>query len=93
MHVRFGRRVAETHRVGETPCPTATYTSTSPARVSTPTHTSSLPRQFTKTLPPGPGRPSGHRNQHPAPRYDVHMKTPSNQKASESAGPRPRRKG
>ena len=41
---------------------------------------------------PGPGRPPGHRNQHPAPRYDVHIKTPSNAKATKPAGPRPRRR-
>ncbi|WP_324198349.1 hypothetical protein [Nocardia beijingensis] len=36
--------------------------------------------------PPAPN-PDGHRNQRPAPRYDVHIKTRSNQKPSKSAGP------
>ncbi|MFQ6332160.1 NF041680 family putative transposase [Nocardia sp. CWNU-33] len=51
------------------------------------------PASAPKPSRPGPGRPAGHRNQHPAPRYDVHIKTPSNQKASKAAGPRPRRTG
>ncbi|WP_405183148.1 transposase [Nocardia sp. NBC_01377] len=41
---------------------------------------------------PGPGRPAGHPNQRPAPRYDVHIKTAGNARASKPAGPRPRRR-
>jgi hypothetical protein len=51
------------------------------------------PASAPKPSRPGPGRPAGQRNQHPAPRYDVHIKTPSNQEASKPAGPRPRRTG
>ncbi len=51
------------------------------------------PASAPKPSRPGPGRPAGHRNQRPVPRYDVHIKTPSNQKPSTPAGPRPRRTG
>lgn len=42
---------------------------------------------------PGPGRPAGQRNQHPAPRYDVHTITATTPKKTRSSTPRPRRKG
>nr|WP_305781659.1 NF041680 family putative transposase [Nocardia miyunensis] len=51
------------------------------------------PASAPKPSRPGPGRPPGHRNQHPAPRYDGHIKTASNTRASKPAGPRPRRTG
>ncbi|WP_280351863.1 NF041680 family putative transposase [Nocardia abscessus] len=51
------------------------------------------PASAPKPSRPGPGRPAGHRNQRPAPRYDVHIKTPSNQKPTKPPGPRPRRTG
>lgn len=50
------------------------------------------PASAPKPSRPGPGRPPGHCNQRPAPRYDVHIKTTSNTRASKPAGPRPRRK-
>jgi hypothetical protein len=57
------------------------------------------PAQAPKPTRPGPGRPSGHPNQRPAPRYDVHIVTtpdkrkPRTGKASKSVNPRPRRTG
>lgn len=50
------------------------------------------PARAPKPSRPGPGQPAGHRNQRPAPRYDVHIKTASDKKPSRTAGPRPRRK-
>ena len=50
------------------------------------------PARAPKPSRPGPGRPAGHRNQQPAPRYDVHIKTASNKKTSQTAEPRPPRK-
>ncbi|MFD4407487.1 NF041680 family putative transposase [Nocardia sp. NPDC058499] len=49
------------------------------------------PARAPKPSRPGPGRPAGHRNQRPAPRYDAHIKTPSDKKPSQKAGSRPRR--
>nr|WP_231390434.1 hypothetical protein [Nocardia sp. CNY236] len=49
------------------------------------------PARAPKPSRPGPGRPAGHHNQRPAPRYDVHIKTTSDKKPSLTAGPRPRR--
>ncbi|MEU1813542.1 NF041680 family putative transposase [Micromonospora aurantiaca (nom. illeg.)] len=47
---------------------------------------------------PGPGRPPGRRNNHPTPRYDVHIATTTNAKTAaakktKSVNPRPRRTG
>ncbi len=50
------------------------------------------PARAPKPSRPGPGRPAGHRNQRPAPRYDVHIKTANDKKPSQTAEPRPRRK-
>ncbi|MEU4843331.1 NF041680 family putative transposase [Nocardia testacea] len=49
------------------------------------------PARAPKPSRPGPGRPAGHGNQRPAPRYDVHIKAASDKKPSQKAGPRPRR--
>lgn len=55
------------------------------------------PARAPKPSRPGPGRPAGGRNQHPAPRYDVHIvkataTTPTKQ-STKSPNPRPRRTG
>ncbi|MBQ0897320.1 transposase [Micromonospora sp. U56] len=47
---------------------------------------------------PGPGRPTGRRNNHPTPRYDVHTATTTNAKTpatkkTQPVNPRPRRTG
>ncbi|MEV2226653.1 NF041680 family putative transposase [Nocardia vinacea] len=51
------------------------------------------PASAPKPSHPGPGRPTGRRNQHPTPRYDVHIATPSKTRATKSVTPRPRRTG
>jgi DDE superfamily endonuclease len=57
------------------------------------------PARAPKPSRPGPGRPAGHPNHHPAPRHDVHIVTstetrkPSHGKKPKSTTPRPRRTG
>jgi DDE superfamily endonuclease len=57
------------------------------------------PASAPKPIRPGPGRPTGHPNQRPAPRHDVHIVTSTDQrkprsgKAAKSSTPRPRRTG
>lgn len=57
------------------------------------------PADAPKPNRPGPGRPTGHPNQRPAPRHDVHIVTspdtrkPRNGKANKTTTPRPRRTG
>lgn len=55
------------------------------------------PARAPKPSRPGPGRPAGGRNRHPAPRYDVHIvkaidTTPTKQN-TKTTTPRPRRTG
>ncbi|MFI7674130.1 NF041680 family putative transposase [Actinophytocola sp. NPDC049390] len=57
------------------------------------------PASAPKPNRPGPGRPTGHPNQRPAPRHDVHIVTstdqrkPRNGNAAKTSTPRPRRTG
>lgn len=59
------------------------------------------PARAPKPSRPGPGRPPGHRNHHPAPRHDVHTATAitstktttKRSKTKKSTSPRPRRTG
>jgi len=59
------------------------------------------PARAPKPSRPGPGRPPGRRNNHPAPRHDVHTATgltstkttTKKSKTKKSANPRPRRTG
>jgi hypothetical protein len=51
------------------------------------------PARAPKPSRPGPGRPTGHRNQRPADRHDVHIVTAAKTKKTKSNTPRPRRTG
>jgi hypothetical protein len=51
------------------------------------------PASAPKPSRPGPGRPTGRRNQRPADRHDVHIVTATNTKKPKSSTPRPRRTG
>ena len=53
----------------------------------------SCPARAPKPSRPGPGRPAGGRNQHPADRHDVHIATTATTNKTTSTTPRPRRTG
>jgi hypothetical protein len=51
------------------------------------------PTPAPKPSRPGPGRPAGRPNHHPARRHDVHIVTTTTNQPPKTSGPRPRRKG
>ncbi|HEX2300806.1 MAG TPA: transposase [Pseudonocardiaceae bacterium] len=53
----------------------------------------SRPAHAPKPSRPGPGRPTGRRNQRPATRHDVHIVTTTTTKTAKTGSPRPRRTG
>jgi hypothetical protein len=91
--------VAYLRRPWERPTPAERLTpAPRPQRVSAPTRQTRSPAAAPKPSRPGPARPPGHRNHHPATRHDVHILTSTKtsktaKKTKRSNSPRPRRTG
>ncbi|HEX2160010.1 MAG TPA: NF041680 family putative transposase [Actinomycetes bacterium] len=93
--LRLARRLAtDLRRPWEKPAPPDRLT---PARVRRAfrhlRRNTSRPAHAPKPSRPGPGRPTGRRNQRPATRHDVHIVTTTTTKTAKTGSPRPRRTG